>query len=108
MNFTIIIISFISLNIILNNIIFLKPIPACLSQAKYEFNLTTEDVRYVRHFFSKKSKSFNFAKLPTNTHRKKLNSFFLILKNRNHPSWAKAYVYLGELIPEFFEGELDC
>jgi len=92
---------------IYNNLIFL---PNVTKEEQYqtEFNLSKEDIRYVRYYFLK-NKYKNFSKLPRYGPRRNVNAFFTILNNQRHKKWVKAYLYLLNIVPEhFIEDEIGC
>ena len=90
-----------------NNLIFLNT-PDKSIEYKIDFNLSKEDIRYVRYYFLKNQYK-DFSNLPKDGPRKNVNKFFLILRNQNHKEWIRAYLYLLSIVPEHFvEEEIGC
>jgi hypothetical protein len=104
---------FLILNLILvlsflnSNLIFLSP-----SSAEYtfsnKFKLDDEDVRLIQYYFSKKDYTNQFHKLPKSSGRQKVDIYFSVLKNSNHPLWPSAYLYLLDIVPNLFIEDNGC
>jgi len=88
------------------NLIFLHP-QLNIEERLIDFNLTEEDIRYVRYYFLEKD-YFDLATLPKVPARKNVNTFFNILRNAENKKWPKAYLYLLDIVPELFEEEFGC
>ena len=92
---------------IYNNLIFLNT-PDKSIEYKIDFNLSKEDIRYVRYYFLKNQYK-DFSNLPKNGPRKNVNKFFLILRNQKHKEWITAYLYLLTIVPEqVINEEIGC
>lgn len=89
------------------HLIFLEP-PVKTQPHYIDFNLSEEDIRYVRHYFLN-TKFPTLAELPKVPARKNVDNFFNILRNQESKRWMKAYLYLLTIVPEHvIEEEIGC
>lgn len=89
------------------HLIFLEP-PPKTNPHYIDFNLSKEDIRYVRHYFLN-TKFLTLAELPKVPARKNVDNFFNILRNQKSKRWMKAYLYLLTIVPEHaIEEEIGC
>jgi hypothetical protein len=73
-----------------------------------DFNLSKEDIRYIKHYFSK-TEFLSLTELPKVPARKNVDNFFNILRNRKSKHWNKAYLYLLTIVTDhLIEEEIGC
>jgi|11BtaG_2_1085332.scaffolds.fasta_scaffold00001_54 hypothetical protein len=73
-----------------------------------EFNLNKRDLRLIEYYFSIQENANSFDKLPKVTSSSRVNTFFKILKNTDHPKWIPAYLLLLEIIPSLITEDIGC
>ena len=84
-------------------LVFLPPIKNYNPQNS--FNLTKEDSKIIKYYFTKNNK-FIFKNFLLNNN---IANFLKILKNKNHPQWFSAYLFLLTIMPELIiKDDSDC